>query len=137
MSAPALAVEDLSLALGAFALRDISLALAPGEILVLVGPNGAGKSVILETIAGFHRPQRGRVRIGGRDVTALPPEARRVGYVFQNFALFPHLTVAQNVRFGMQARDGTRARERRASGGSRGCSIALASPGLPSAGRAT
>ncbi|MGA8031776.1 MAG: ABC transporter ATP-binding protein [Casimicrobiaceae bacterium] len=110
MSAPALAVEDLSLALGAFALRDISLALAPGEILVLVGPNGAGKSVILETIAGFHRPQRGRVRIGGRDVTALPPEARHVGYVFQNFALFPHLTVAQNVRFGMQARDGTRAR---------------------------
>ena len=120
MSAPALAVEELSLALGAFALRDISLALAPGEILVLLGPNGAGKSVILETVAGFHRPRSGRVRIGGRDVTALPPEARHVGYVFQNFALFPHLSVAQNVRFGTQSRGGTRAvgeeRERRIAG---------------------
>jgi molybdate/tungstate transport system ATP-binding protein len=108
VSAPALAVEDLSLALGAFALRGVSLALEPGEILVLLGPNGAGKSVILETIAGFHRPTQGRVIIGGRDVTASPPEARHVGYVFQNFALFPHLSVAQNVRFGMQARGGTR-----------------------------
>jgi len=108
VSAPALEVENLSLVLGAFALRGVSLALEPGEILVLMGPNGAGKSVILEAIAGFHRPAQGRVRIGGRDLTAAPPEARHVGYVFQNFALFPHLSVVQNVRFGMQARGGTR-----------------------------
>ena len=116
MSTPALAVEGLSLALGAFALHDVSLALEPGEILVLLGPNGAGKSVILETIAGFHRPARGRVFIGGRDVTAWSPEARHVGYVFQNFALFPHLSVAQNLRFGMQARGGARAGSPEAEG---------------------
>lgn len=103
MSTPALALEEVSLALGGFALRDISLAVAPGEILVLLGANGAGKSVILETIAGFHRPTRGRVLIDGRDVTGVPPESRRIGYVFQNFALFPHLTVAQNVRFALRA----------------------------------
>ncbi|HMA31981.1 MAG TPA: ABC transporter ATP-binding protein [Casimicrobiaceae bacterium] len=112
MNAAALALENVSLAVGTFALRDISLALASGEILVLLGPNGAGKSVILETIAGFHRPLHGRVKIGGRDVTALPPEARHVGYVFQNFALFPHLTVAQNLRFATEARGGTRAGSR-------------------------
>jgi molybdate/tungstate transport system ATP-binding protein len=104
MSDSGLAVEGISLTLGAFGLRAVSLEAAAGSILVLLGPNGAGKSVILETIAGFHRPLRGRVRIGGRDVTRLPPEARQVGYVFQNFALFPHLTVAQNVAFGQRAR---------------------------------
>lgn len=104
MSAQPLAVEGVSLVLGAFALREVSLAVDPGEILVLLGPNGAGKSVILETIAGFHRPLQGRVKIGERDVTVFPPEARHVGYVFQNFALFPHLTVAQNVRFATEAR---------------------------------
>ena len=110
MSAQPLAVENVSLVLGAFALREVSLGVAPGEILVLLGSNGAGKSVILETIAGFHRPSRGRVTIGARDVTALPPEARHVGYVFQNFALFPHLTVAQNVRFATEARAPARSR---------------------------
>jgi len=109
VSAQALAVEGVSVALDAFALRDLSLAVTPGEVLVLLGPNGAGKSVILETIAGFHRPLQGRVRIGDRDVTALPPEARHVGYVFQNFALFPHLSVAQNVRFATEARGTARA----------------------------
>lgn len=103
MNIPALALEEVSLALGRFALRAVSLTVAPGEILVLLGANGAGKSVILETIAGFHRPTRGRILINGEDVTAAPPERRRIGYVFQNFALFPHLTVAQNVRFALDA----------------------------------
>ena len=79
----ALSVENVGVAVGAFALSEVSLAVEPGEILVLLGANGAGKSVILETIAGFHRPSQGRVRIGERDVTSLPPEARHVGYVFQ------------------------------------------------------
>jgi ABC-type sugar transport system ATPase subunit len=91
------AVEALTLTLGAFRLKNISLAVRPNEILVILGPNGAGKSVTLETIAGFHRPQTGRVLIGDRDVTALPPERRNVGFVVQNFGLFPHLTVAQNI----------------------------------------
>ncbi len=69
---------------------------------MLLGPNGAGKSVTLETIAGFHRPSAGRIVIGGRDVTNLPPERRRVGLVFQNFSLFPHLTVRENVAIGLR-----------------------------------
>ena len=96
------AVENLSLRLGKFALRKIHLTVSAGEILVLLGPNGAGKSVTLETIAGFHRPQAGRIVIAERDVTQLPPERRHVGLVFQNFALFPHLSVAQNVRVAVR-----------------------------------
>jgi molybdate/tungstate transport system ATP-binding protein len=98
---PAAAVEGASLRLGAFALHDLDLRLATGEILVILGPNGAGKSVILEAIAGFHRLAAGRIAIGGRDVTALPPERRRVGFVVQNFGLFPHLSVADNIAFGL------------------------------------
>jgi ABC-type Fe3+/spermidine/putrescine transport system ATPase subunit len=96
MSAGA-AVEALTLTLGAFHLHKLDFAVARGEILVILGPNGSGKSVTLETIAGFHRPTSGRVVIGGRDVTALRPDRRNIGFVVQNFGLFPHLTVAQNV----------------------------------------
>ena len=91
------AVEALTLTLGAFRLDAIDFALAAGEILVVLGPNGSGKSVTLETIAGFHRPDRGVVRIGGRDVTTLAPERRNIGFVVQNFGLFPHLTVEGNI----------------------------------------
>ena len=93
----AVAVEALSLTLGAFRLKKLGFSLSRGEILVILGPNGSGKSVTLETIAGFHRPDAGRIVLGGRDVTALPPERRRIGFVVQNFGLFPHLSVAQNV----------------------------------------
>ncbi|MGO8865426.1 MAG: ABC transporter ATP-binding protein [Alphaproteobacteria bacterium] len=104
MSSPSVALEDVSLALGAFALKRLSFAVEAGEIGVILGPNGAGKSVTLETIAGFHRPAQGRIMIAGRDVTALAPERRRVGFIFQNFGLFPHLSVAENVAFGLSAR---------------------------------
>ncbi|HXP30261.1 MAG TPA: ABC transporter ATP-binding protein [Stellaceae bacterium] len=104
MNALALEVAGLSLRLGACCLRDVDLAAAGGEILVLLGPNGAGKSVFLETIAGFYRPDAGRIAIGGRDVTELPPEERRVGFLVQNFGLFPHRTVAQNVALGARSR---------------------------------
>jgi len=102
-----IAIEGLSLSLGAFALDAIDVALDGGRILVVLGPNGSGKSVLLETIAGFHRPDAGRVLIRGVDVTRLPPERRRVAFVVQNFGLFPHLTVEQNVRLalGPHARD--------------------------------
>lgn len=92
-----IAVEALTLTLGAFRLDAVDFALSAGDMLVVLGPNGAGKSVTLETIAGFHRPEHGRVRIGGRDVTALAPERRHIGFVVQNFGLFPHLTVEGNV----------------------------------------
>lgn len=99
MSAHRVAVEDLSLAVGAFALHDVALTVDPGEVLVILGPSGSGKTLLLETIAGFNRPDRGRISIDGEDVTEAPPEARRIGFMFQDYALFPHLTVAQNVAF--------------------------------------
>jgi molybdate/tungstate transport system ATP-binding protein len=98
-----IAVEALTLTLDAFRLQNLNLAVSRGEILVILGPNGAGKSVTLETIAGFHRPDSGRILIDGRDVTALAPERRSVGFVVQNFGLFPHLTVAQNVAIARRA----------------------------------
>ena len=101
---PAITLDDLSLTVGGFALRNFSLSLSAGEIGVILGPNGAGKSVTLETVAGFHRPDAGRVLIGGRDVTSLPPERRRVAFILQNFGLFPHLTVAENIAFARHAR---------------------------------
>jgi molybdate/tungstate transport system ATP-binding protein len=91
------AVEALRLTLGDFRLNNLDFAVGAGEILVILGPNGSGKSVTLETIAGFHQPDSGRVLIHGRDVTTLPPERRSVGFVVQNFGLFPHLDVEHNV----------------------------------------
>ncbi len=104
MSAGA-SVEALTVSLGAFRLNEIDFAVSRGEILVILGPNGSGKSVTLETIAGFHRPDSGRVLIGGHDMTALPPERRKVGFVVQDFALFPHLSVAQNVAIARHQRE--------------------------------
>ena len=105
MTDAAVAIEEASLTVGQFSLRKINLSLDIGEILVILGPNGAGKSVCLEMIAGFYRPATGRILIHGREVTALPPEQRRVSFMFQNFGLFPHLTVAGNVAFGLRARE--------------------------------
>src|SRR3954447_16606812 len=82
-------------------LRGLSLEVERGEIVALLGPSGSGKTTALRLIAGFERPDRGRVLVDGEDVTPLPPERRRFGMVFQHYALFPHLTVGQNVAFGL------------------------------------
>jgi ABC-type sugar transport system ATPase subunit len=82
-------------------LRGIDLTVARGELLVVLGPSGAGKSTLLRVIAGLQPAARGRVRIAGRDVTALRPGRRNVSMVFQSYALFPHLTVADNIGFGL------------------------------------
>jgi putative spermidine/putrescine transport system ATP-binding protein len=87
-----------------YAARDVTLDVAQGEFLVLLGPSGCGKTTTLRMIAGFVEQTAGSVRIGGRDVTSLPPWKRNTGLVFQNYALFPHLTVAQNVAFGLEMR---------------------------------
>ncbi|WP_108662892.1 ABC transporter ATP-binding protein [Acuticoccus kandeliae] len=87
-----------------YAARDVSLDVAEGEFLVLLGPSGCGKTTTLRMIAGFVEPSAGAIRIGNKDVTRLPPWKRNTGLVFQNYALFPHLTVAQNVAFGLEMR---------------------------------
>jgi ABC-type sugar transport system ATPase subunit len=86
------------------ALRDLELQVADGEFLVLVGPSGCGKTTALRTVAGLVRPSAGQVRLAGRDVTGEPPGRRNVAMVFQSYALFPHLDVAENVGFGLRAR---------------------------------
>jgi putative spermidine/putrescine transport system ATP-binding protein len=87
-----------------YATRDISLSVADGEFVALLGPSGCGKTTMMRMIAGFIEPSAGRVHLGGRDITQLPPWKRDTGLVFQNYALFPHLTVAQNVAFGLEMR---------------------------------
>jgi spermidine/putrescine transport system ATP-binding protein len=81
-------------------LRDISLAVGEGEFLTLLGPSGSGKSTILRLIGGFLKPDRGRVRLRGQDLTALPANRRPFNTVFQDYALFPHMTVLENVSYG-------------------------------------
>ncbi|MGE0717756.1 MAG: ABC transporter ATP-binding protein [Alphaproteobacteria bacterium] len=103
----ALAVEldDISKAFGPVqALRPTTLTIEPGEMLALLGPSGCGKTTTLRVIAGFETPDTGTVRIGGRDVTELPPNRRNLGMVFQNYSLFPHMTVGQNIAFGLRMR---------------------------------
>jgi putative spermidine/putrescine transport system ATP-binding protein len=87
-----------------YAVREVSLTIADGEFLVLLGPSGCGKTTTLRMVAGFIEPSAGHVRLAGQDVTLLPPWKRNAGMVFQSYALFPHMTVAQNVAFGLEMR---------------------------------
>ena len=98
-------VSDVSLAYGRTqVLREISLTVEPGEFFALLGPSGSGKSTLLRLIAGFNQAQSGRILIGGEDVSRVPPWRRDIGMVFQNYALWPHKTVAENVAFGLEER---------------------------------
>jgi putative spermidine/putrescine transport system ATP-binding protein len=98
-------VLGLSVRYGAFtALDDVDLSVRAGEVLALLGPSGCGKTTLLRTVAGFVRQTAGRVLIDGAAIDDLPPNRRRVGIVFQNYALFPHMSVADNVAYGLKAR---------------------------------
>jgi ABC-type Fe3+/spermidine/putrescine transport system ATPase subunit len=97
-------IENLNITLGEFNLRDINLRIREGEYFVLLGPTGAGKSVLLECVAGLYRQDSGGLLIGGRDVTRRDPEERNLGYVPQDYALFPNMTVRQNLSYGLKAR---------------------------------
>ena len=90
---------------GVTALRDVSLEIADGEFFTLVGPSGCGKTTTLRAVAGFETPNRGTVRFGDREMSAVPPEDRDVGVVFQSYALFPHMSVAENVAYGLRFRE--------------------------------
>ena len=89
---------------GIFALDQVSLDVAPGEFLSILGPSGSGKSTLLNVLGGFVQPTSGTVAIGGCDVTYVPPHKRGIGMVFQSYALFPHMSVAENVAFPLRAR---------------------------------
>ncbi len=103
MAKIAIAVEGVAVRFGDnVALRSVSLNVEPGELLLLLGPSGCGKSTLLRSIAGFVTPGAGRVLFDGEDVTNVPPHRRQIGMVFQSFALFPHLTVGENVAFGLR-----------------------------------
>ncbi|NUN95165.1 MAG: ABC transporter ATP-binding protein [Candidatus Omnitrophica bacterium] len=99
----AIRVEDLHQVYGAYhALRGVSLEVREGEFFGLLGPSGSGKTTLLRLLAGFEPSSRGKIWIGDREVTHLPPEKRRIGMVFQNYALFPHLSVGANVAYGLK-----------------------------------
>jgi len=97
-----IALEQVSHDWGDFALTDVSFSVADGEYFVILGPTGAGKTLILETIAGFYIPREGHILLKGDDATHTPPEKRNIGFVYQDYALFPHMTVEENVAFGLK-----------------------------------
>jgi putative spermidine/putrescine transport system ATP-binding protein len=106
----ALDVDAVTHRYGGFtAVDDVTLSIAPGEIVALLGPSGCGKTTLLRIVAGFVRQTRGQVLIDGASIDDQPPNRRNIGIVFQSYALFPHMTVAENVAYGLQARGAPRA----------------------------
>lgn len=97
-------IDDLRFSVGAFALEGVSLHVRPGEYFVLLGPSGSGKTLLLECLCGLNRIDAGRIAIDGVDVTRLEPRERGIGYLPQDYALFPHRTVRGNVAFGLAGR---------------------------------
>ena len=95
--------ENISFRVGAFRLQGLNLEIAKGEYFVLLGPPGAGKTIFLECLCGLKKLESGRIHIDRRDVTDLEPRTRGIGYVPQDYALFPHLSVEQNIAFGLRA----------------------------------
>jgi putative spermidine/putrescine transport system ATP-binding protein len=115
MVEPDLKLRGITKVYGAHTAVDgFDLDVAPGEFIALLGPSGCGKTTTLRMIAGFVEPTRGTILLGGRDVTAVPPNLRNMGMVFQSYALFPHMTVRRNIEFGLRAhRIGTAEVDRR------------------------
>jgi putative spermidine/putrescine transport system ATP-binding protein len=100
-----LVVRNVSKRFGATTVLDrVDLTIRRGELVTLLGPSGCGKTTLLRLVAGLAQPDQGQVELAGRDITNVPPHRRNVGVVFQNYALFPHLTVAGNVAFGLKVR---------------------------------
>ncbi len=94
-------LDGITVAAGEFTLRDVSLTVPAGGYALLIGPTGSGKTTLLETVAGYLPPSKGAVWLQDENVTALPPERRGIGFVYQDHLLFPHLTVAENIGYGL------------------------------------
>jgi len=101
-------IENLSKDLGEFFLRDVSLEINDGEYFMVLGPTGAGKTILLETIAGIYRADSGRIFLDEQDITDIPPRERNIGMVYQDYTLFPFLTVEENIGFGLKTRKVTK-----------------------------
>src|SRR5436309_9734296 len=95
------------------AVDGVDLAIASGDFFTLLGPSGSGKTTTLRLIAGFERPDEGTIELAGRDVTGWPPYLRDVNTVFQDYALFPHMTVGENVAYGLRVKGVPRAERRK------------------------
>jgi molybdate/tungstate transport system ATP-binding protein len=95
-------LDDITIDVGGFALQNVSFTVAEGEFFLLLGPTGAGKTLTLEAVAGLIPLTSGRIRVRGVDVTSMPPERRGVGIVYQDYALFPHMTAWENVCYGIR-----------------------------------
>ena len=100
-----LCLKNLHMDLGEFSLRGVSLGVDRGDYLTVMGPTGAGKTILLECIIGFYRPDKGRIILDGEDITSMLPERRRIGIVYQDYALLPHLTVGGNIEYGLKKVD--------------------------------
>lgn len=95
-------IKDLRKKLGNFAIKDISLKIFQGEYFVILGHTGAGKTTLLEIIAGLIQPDNGKIWLKGKEINNLLPETRNIGFVYQDYALFPHLSVVENIKFGLR-----------------------------------
>ena len=99
-----LRIESVSITLGDFSVRDVSLKIQSGEYLIILGPTGAGKTILLEAIAGIHAPDTGCIFLDDQEITTTEPRLRNIGMVYQDYMLFPHLTVEENIAFGLRQR---------------------------------
>lgn len=103
-----LEIRNVSKDLGQFKLNNVSLEIEDGEYFVIIGPTGAGKTILLETLVGVHSPDSGEVYFNGVDITSLPPKDRSITMVYQDYMLFPHLTIEENIAFGLKYKNLTK-----------------------------
>ena len=100
-----LKIVNFSIDLNTFKLQNISFSINRGDYLCIIGPTGAGKTILLESILGFYKPKYGKIFFKSKDITNLPPEKRNIGIIYQDYALFPHLSVEKNIEYGLKHKD--------------------------------